>query len=130
MMRNPRAYLVLAALLIAVPFQACRTASTQVSGGKASMKLGIVMTTTDPETVFNAFRLANYSVENGDKVSVFLLGERRRTRPDPRSEVRRAGNRQDLPRKGWQGHGLWNLSQAAQFGRFGTVPTFDPEGPS
>jgi len=75
MMRNPRAYLVLAALLMAVLFQACRTASTQVSGGKASMKLGIVMTTTDPETVYNAFRLANYSVENGDKVSVFLLGK-------------------------------------------------------
>ena len=33
------------------------------------------MTTTDPETVYNAFRLANYSVENGDKVSVFLLGK-------------------------------------------------------
>ena len=130
MMRNPRAYLVLAALLIAVPFQACRTASTQVSGGKASMKLGIVMTATDPETVFNAFRLANYSVENGDKVSVFLLGERRRTRPDPRSEVRRARNRQDLSGKGRHGHGLRNLPQAPQFGRFGTVPTFNPEGPS
>jgi uncharacterized protein involved in oxidation of intracellular sulfur len=74
MIRNPRAYLFLAALLIAVPFQGCRTASTQVTRGKASMKLGIVMTTTDPETVFNAFRLANYSLEHGDTVSVFLLG--------------------------------------------------------
>lgn len=74
-MRNPRAYLVLALLLMAVPFQACRTGSTQVAGGKASMKLGIVMTTTDPDTVFNAFRLANYSLEHGDTVSVYLLGK-------------------------------------------------------
>ena len=75
MMRNPHAYLSWTALLMAVPFQGCRTASTQVLAGKSSMKLGIVMTTTDPETVFTAFRLANYSVENGDTVSVFLLGK-------------------------------------------------------
>jgi len=75
MMRNPRAQWFLAALLMAVLFQGCRTASTQVAGGKASMKLGIVMTTTDPETVFNAFRLANYSLEHGDTVSAFLLGK-------------------------------------------------------
>lgn len=75
MIRNPRADWFLVALLMAVPFQGCRTASTQASGGKASMKLGIVMTTADPETVFNAFRLANYSLEHGDTVSVFLLGK-------------------------------------------------------
>jgi uncharacterized protein involved in oxidation of intracellular sulfur len=39
------------------------------------MKMGLVLTTTDPETVYNAFRLANYSVDKGDTVSVFLLGK-------------------------------------------------------
>ena len=30
------------------------------------MKLGMVITQTDPETVFNALRLALYSLEQGD----------------------------------------------------------------
>ncbi|MCK5235716.1 MAG: DsrE family protein [Deltaproteobacteria bacterium] len=39
------------------------------------MKLGIVITGILPETVFNAFRLANFSIKEGDDVAVFLLGE-------------------------------------------------------
>ena len=39
------------------------------------MKLGMVITQTDPETVFNALRLALYSLEQGDKVRVFLSGK-------------------------------------------------------
>jgi uncharacterized protein involved in oxidation of intracellular sulfur len=38
-------------------------------------KIGIVISSNDPETVWNAFRLANYSVNHGDTVSVFLLGK-------------------------------------------------------
>lgn len=38
------------------------------------MKLGMVITQTDPETVFNALRLALYSLEQGDQVRVFLSG--------------------------------------------------------
>ena len=38
------------------------------------MKLGMVITQTDPETVFNALRLALYSLEQGDKVRIFLSG--------------------------------------------------------
>ncbi|MBN1866785.1 DsrE family protein [Candidatus Sumerlaeota bacterium] len=38
------------------------------------MKLGIVIAQTDPETVFNALRLALYSLEQGDEVRVFLSG--------------------------------------------------------
>ncbi len=38
------------------------------------MKLGMVVTQTDPETVFNALRLALYSLEQGDEVRVFLSG--------------------------------------------------------
>ncbi|MEK7767475.1 MAG: DsrE family protein [bacterium] len=39
------------------------------------MKMGIVLTTTEPETVFNVFRLSNHSLDAGDAVSVFLLGK-------------------------------------------------------
>ncbi len=39
------------------------------------MKLGIVISTTEPETVFNALRLGNYAIGQGDDVHVFLLGK-------------------------------------------------------
>ena len=39
------------------------------------MKLGMVITQTDPETVFNALRLALYSLEQGDEVRIFLSGQ-------------------------------------------------------
>lgn len=38
------------------------------------MRLGIIITQTDPETVFNAMRLALYSLEQGDEVRIFLSG--------------------------------------------------------
>lgn len=38
-------------------------------------KLGVVIYTKNPETVWNAFRLANLALEQNDAVSVFLLGE-------------------------------------------------------
>ncbi|NLN92855.1 MAG: DsrE family protein [Candidatus Hydrogenedens sp.] len=38
------------------------------------MKLGLVITQTDPETVFNGLRLALYSLEQGDQVKIFLSG--------------------------------------------------------
>ena len=37
------------------------------------MKLGIIISTSEPETVWNAYRLANFSLKEGDKVKVFLL---------------------------------------------------------
>ncbi len=39
------------------------------------MKLGMVITRTDPETVFNALRLASYSLAQGDQVRIFLSGK-------------------------------------------------------
>jgi uncharacterized protein involved in oxidation of intracellular sulfur len=42
---------------------------------KKSVKIGIVLYSNDAETVWNAFRLANYSLGEGDSVSVFLLGK-------------------------------------------------------
>jgi len=38
------------------------------------MRLGIIITQTDPETVFNALRLALFSLEQGDEVRIFLSG--------------------------------------------------------
>ena len=39
------------------------------------MKLGMIISQTDPETVFNALRLALYSLEQGDEVRIFLSGK-------------------------------------------------------
>lgn len=39
------------------------------------MKLGIVINSNDPETVWNAFRFGVFSCMQGDAVSVFLLGK-------------------------------------------------------
>jgi len=39
------------------------------------MKLGIVISTNEPETVWNAYRLANFALNEGDKVKVFLLAK-------------------------------------------------------
>lgn len=39
------------------------------------MKLGIIITHTDPETVFNTLRLALYSLQQGDGVNIFLSGK-------------------------------------------------------
>ena len=39
------------------------------------MKTGIVIYSNDAETVWNAFRLANFTQAMGDEVSVFLLGK-------------------------------------------------------
>lgn len=46
-----------------------------VPQGVKTTKLGIVITQTDPETVFNVFRLANYALNKKDEVSIFLLGK-------------------------------------------------------
>jgi sulfur relay (sulfurtransferase) complex TusBCD TusD component (DsrE family) len=39
------------------------------------MKLGIILSQTEPETIFNALRLANYSLKQGDSVKIFLIGK-------------------------------------------------------
>jgi len=37
--------------------------------------IGIVIYSNDPETVWNALRLANYAISGGDTVNIFLLGK-------------------------------------------------------
>lgn len=39
------------------------------------MKLGLVIYSNDPETVWNAFRFGNFSIKQGDEVKVFLLAK-------------------------------------------------------
>ena len=40
-----------------------------------NMNLGIVIYSNDPETVWNAFRLGNFSLKEGDMVKAFLLAK-------------------------------------------------------
>ena len=39
------------------------------------MKLGIIISQTDPETVWNAFRFGNFSINKGHTVRTFLIGK-------------------------------------------------------
>ena len=39
------------------------------------MKLGIIIYSNDAETVWNAFRFANFSLKEGDTVKIFLLAK-------------------------------------------------------
>ena len=39
------------------------------------MKIGIIVYSNDSETVWNAFRFANFALKEGDEINVFLLGK-------------------------------------------------------
>jgi uncharacterized protein involved in oxidation of intracellular sulfur len=39
------------------------------------MRLGIVISSDDPETAWNAFRLGNFALKSGDQAEIFLLGK-------------------------------------------------------
>jgi uncharacterized protein involved in oxidation of intracellular sulfur len=39
------------------------------------MKIGIIISQADPETVWNAFRLGNFSLDKKHAVKVFLIGK-------------------------------------------------------
>ena len=39
------------------------------------MKLGIIIYSKDPESVWNAFRLGNYHIKEGDQVKAFISGK-------------------------------------------------------
>ena len=39
------------------------------------MKVLMIITTDDGESIYNAMRLANVGVQKGDEVSVFMLGK-------------------------------------------------------
>jgi uncharacterized protein involved in oxidation of intracellular sulfur len=39
------------------------------------VKLGIIIYSNDPESVWNAFRLGNYAIKEGDEVKAFPSGK-------------------------------------------------------
>jgi uncharacterized protein involved in oxidation of intracellular sulfur len=39
------------------------------------MKIGIIVYSNDPETVWNAFRYGNFALKAGDEIKVFLTGK-------------------------------------------------------
>lgn len=39
------------------------------------MKIGIIISQNDPETVWNAFRFGNFSLNKGHGVNIFLIGK-------------------------------------------------------
>ena len=48
---------------------------TRASEPQKPIKLGIVIYSNDPETVWNVLRIANFSLSEKDTVSVFLMGK-------------------------------------------------------
>jgi hypothetical protein len=70
-----KSYLVLTVLLglfaITVLTQSMKPQST-ISN---STSIGIIIYSNDVETVWNAFRFANFSKKQGDTVTIFLLGK-------------------------------------------------------
>lgn len=42
---------------------------------EAHMKLGIIVYSSDPETVWNAFRLGSFALKEGEEVKAFLLAK-------------------------------------------------------
>jgi sulfur relay (sulfurtransferase) complex TusBCD TusD component (DsrE family) len=71
-------------ILLSFVCLAVLAANSQTSGGCGSVKptqvtkptsIGIVIYSNDAETAWNAFRFANYAMEQKDTVSIFLLGK-------------------------------------------------------
>jgi len=58
-----------------LPAQQYDKRRTPSISGAITMKLGIVIYTSDVETAFNAFRLGVFSIGQGDEVKVFLLAK-------------------------------------------------------
>ncbi len=46
-----------------------------VLDGGVRMKIGIIISTNDAETCWNAIRFANFSLNNKDDVNIFLVGK-------------------------------------------------------
>ena len=93
------------------------------------MKLGIIISQTEPETVFNALRLANYSLKQGDTVKIFLVGKGVELDKISDAEIQRegagqsrAGRRRQVPR-------VRHVPQTARVGRLGDLPVVHAEGP-
>ena len=70
-----KSYLVLSILLGLIAITILTQSGKPASTISKSTSIGIVIYSNDVETVWNAFRLANYSKKQGDTVNIFLLGK-------------------------------------------------------
>jgi len=93
------------------------------------MKLAMVISQTNPELVFNAFRLANFSRKEGDEVKVFLLAEGVELDGinTPKFDVRVQAE-SFLQARGADPR-MRDVPQAAQLARVGAVSLVHDEGP-
>src|SRR5674476_320542 len=64
---------ILLVFITCISYGTYAESTAQKTGSPTS--LGMVIYSNDTETVWNALRLANYSKNQGDTVSVFLLGK-------------------------------------------------------
>ena len=60
---------------IACAFTSGTYAKSPTPNSSSKTSIGMVIYSNDTETVWNALRLANYSKNQGDTVSIFLLGK-------------------------------------------------------
>ena len=93
------------------------------------MKLGIILSQTEPETVFNALRLANYSLKQGDTVKIFLVGKGVELDQINDAQFNVREQAQAVLDAGGQFSGLRHVSQAARIGSFGDLPAFHAQRP-
>jgi uncharacterized protein involved in oxidation of intracellular sulfur len=54
---------------------AAKIAAKVIFQRRNKMKIGLVIYSNDPETVWNAFRLGNFALKQGDTVKAFLLAK-------------------------------------------------------
>lgn len=85
------------------------------------MKLSLILSQTDPETVFNALRLPNYSLKQGDAVRNLRHRKRCGTRSNQQSKVQGAGGSSSGARRWSAVSGLRHLPEATAVYRLGGV---------
>lgn len=69
---------IIFSLVLFLPFMV-NSQTAPVSGKESipdpKMKIGMIIYSNDPETVWNAFRFGNFALDEGDSVKVFLLAK-------------------------------------------------------
>jgi len=69
---------IIFSLVLFLPFMV-NSQTAPVNGNESvpdsKMKIGMIIYSNDPETVWNAFRFGNFALDEGDSVKVFLLAK-------------------------------------------------------
>ena len=92
------------------------------------MKLGIIIYSNDPESVWNAFRLGNYAIKEGDEVKAFLSGKGVESESIDTEAFNVTGQMRSFIDGGGAHISLWHLSQNSPIRRFGNVSTVNACG--